>query len=625
MKHPTLKHLSVIFIILIWLFGCISTPQNSSTSQTGSCRNKSDRLAISQVQGTGHRSPYDGKKVGCVAGIVTAIDGGGFYMQSEISDSDTSTSDGIYIDLLTFATVKVGDEVLISSGEIREYNPAGIGENSLSRTSLRTSEVEVLSSGKDLPAPVLLGEGGRAIPDRVVENDVNGYVGQNDALFDPDEDGMDFFESLESMRVQVNNAVAVSSVNSYNEVTVIADSGKNASGLSPFGVLLLAEDDANPERIMLDDKLIRMPDIMLGDVFTQPIIGIVDYDFENYRILPTEKLVFQSMGLVDEITNVEAPVLKSTQISVASLNLLNLSHLESPERVEGYASMIVGKLGSPDILVLQEVMDDDGRLDSAVVTANENMESFTAAIKSMGGPDYRWFNIDPERNADGGIDGGNIRVVIIYRMDRGLKILSALPGTAGQEVGLTGQGTDLALTQNPGLIWPNNTAFSQSRKPIIAQFQFLDQNFFVVGAHFNSKGSDGPLYGDRQPPNLDSERQRIAQAKAVNGFVKDILELDPQARILVAGDLNDFPWSETLKTLSGTQLTNLFDTIDRQQWFTYIYEGNAEVMDQMLLSESFMQSLNEFKPFHLNSVSLAEQQLSDHDPIIAILDFAYYE
>lgn len=213
----------------------------------------------------------------------------------------------------------------------------------------------------------------------------------------------------------------------------------------------------------------------------------------------------------------------------------------------------------------------------------------------------------------------------MFRLDRGLRFLSATPGKAGQEVGLKGQGTDLGLTNNPGLIWPNNYAFGQSRKPIVAQFQFMDQNFFVIGVHFNSKGPDGPLYGDRQPPNLDSEKQRIAQAKAVNGFVKDILERDPQAKILVSGDLNDFPWTESVQTLAGTQLTNLFDTVDRELWFTYIHEGNAQVMDQMLVSESFMQNFSTFRPLNLNSVLAADDQLSDHDPIIAIFDFAYYE
>lgn len=622
MKIRNLLNICLIGLSCIMLTSCTTFPLNSVTNQSGSCQDA--QLSISQIQGAGHRSPYDGKEVRCVTGIVTAVDGGGFFMQATEEDGDPATSEGIYVDLLTFLSVKVGDEVIVETGNIREYNPAGLGENSLTITSLRTSEVKVLSKENPLPAPVLLGDGGRSIPNQIIENDVNGNVGQGEPLFDPDEDGMDLFESLEGMRVQINNAVAVSSINSYNEVVVVADGGKDATGLSPFGVLLLSEDDPNPERLMLDDKFIRMPEIMVGDLFTQPIIGVVDYDFGNYRIQPTEKLVFEPKGQVENIRNVSfLGELKPSQLSVVSMNVLNLSHVESPDRVDGFADMIVNQLRSPDILVLQEVMDDDGRLNSDVVSADENIGSLAATITEQGGPEYRWFNIDPKRNADGGVDGGNIRVVIMFRLDRGLKFLSGLPGEAGQEVGLTGEGSNLALTNNPGLIWPNNSAFNQSRKPMVAQFQFMGESFFVIGVHFNSKGPDGPLYGDRQPPNLDSEKQRIAQAKAVNGFVKDILEGDPQAKILVAGDMNDFTWSDPLKTLAGNELVSL--TVDIESRWTYIYEGNAQMIDHMLVSEAFMQNVYNFYPIHLNSALPAEQQLSDHDPILAVLDFAYYE
>ena len=192
-----MRRIALIFFSLIWLFGCTVTSQNTSNSQNGSCQSESNQLAISQVQGAGHLSPFNGEEVFCLKGVVTAKDGGGFYMQSETPDEDSATSEGIYVLLLSFALVEVGDEVLISSGEIKEYNPAGVGENSLTRTSIRTSDLEVLSSGNDLPAPVLIGEGGRAIPDRIIENDVNGYVGQGEGLFDPDEDGK--FEEAKSL------------------------------------------------------------------------------------------------------------------------------------------------------------------------------------------------------------------------------------------------------------------------------------------------------------------------------------------------------------------------------------------------------------------------------------------
>lgn len=617
------RNLSLLFILTLIIASACSVPNN--TVVVGDCGKGTPYLPIHEIQGMQHRSPYDGKEVFCVQGIVTALDGGGFYLQEMYPDDDPRTSEAIYVDLQAFASAKVGDQVVIETGTIREYNPAGVGENSLTKTTLRTAKVEVVNSDLPLPDPVVLGSGGLNIPDRIIENDVKGYVGRGNALFDPEEDGMDFFESLESMRVQINNAVAVSSVNGYNEVVVLADKGENASGLNQAGVLLLSPDDPNPERLLLDDTFISMPKIRIGDHSTQPIIGIVGYDFGNYRIMPTEKLVFEPGEAVEKLTDTPEISLTNNQLSVVSFNTLNLNFSEDPERLNKIAAMISRTLASPDILILQEIMDDDGRMDSQTTSAEKNLGALRDAIKTNGGAEYLWFNIDPLRNADGGVNGGNIRVVILYRLDRGLKFLSAPAGSAENEVGLRGEGDQLVLDHNPGLIWPNNSAFRQSRKPIIAQFQFNDQDFFVIGLHLNSKGPDGPLYGDEQPPDLASEKQRIAQAKAVNGFVKDILELDPNARILVAGDFNDFPWTESISTLKGQQLNNLFDTNPPEQWFTYLHEGNGQVLDQILVSDALLSQVKEFMVFNINSVMPAKDQISDHDPVMAIIDFGYYE
>lgn len=620
-----LRPLLIILLSIFFINSCFGQGGLIEPSVAGACGNEKEFLPINQIQGVQHRSPYDGKDVYCVRGVVTAVDGGGFFLQGQEPDDDPRTSEAIYVDLLAFVNVKKGDLVVVEEGNIREYNPAGLGENSLTTTSLRASKVQVLKSNQTLPAPVVLGEGGRTIPDRIIENDVNGYVGRSNALFDPQEDGMDFFESLEAMLVQVNNAVAITSVNGFNEVVVLADGGKATSELNEAGFLLLAEDDPNPERLLIDDAFISMPQIKLGDTFTSPIVGIIGYDYGNYRIMPTDKLVFQANNRAASIVQSFDRVLTDNQISIASFNALNLSHLEDPERLKAIANMIHSKLSSPDILVIQEIMDDDGRLDSGLTSADENLKALSVAIKAAGGPEYLSFDIDPERRADGGVDGGNIRVAILFRLDRGLEFLSASIGSYDSEVGLRGTGFDLVLTQNPGLIWPHNSAFNQSRKPIIAQFRFKQQNFFVIGTHFNSKGPDGPLFGDEQPPILASERQRVAQAKAVNGFVKDILELDPNAKVIVAGDMNDFPWTESIKTLEGQQLHNLFATIDRNRWVTYLHEGNGQVLDQMVVTDGFLERLVEFQVLNVNSALPAREQTSDHDPIIAIFDFGIYE
>ena len=54
-------------------------------------------LTISQIQGRGDASPYDGKTgLGCVTGCVTGVTADGFTLQSTEPDADPLTSEGIY-------------------------------------------------------------------------------------------------------------------------------------------------------------------------------------------------------------------------------------------------------------------------------------------------------------------------------------------------------------------------------------------------------------------------------------------------------------------------------------------------------------------------------------------------
>ena len=436
---------------------------------------------------------------------------------------------------------------------------------------------------------------------------------------------MDFFESLEGMLVQINNARAISTRNRYNEVFVVADNGQDAGIFSDEGCLILREDDPNPERILLDDAFILMPAVYVGAIFSQPIVGVVDYDFGNYRVQPLSKPVLSQNEALSP-----APAQgtqQEWQLAIATYNLENFNSLLDLERSRQIAEEIVDYLKAPDILVLQEVMDDDGSLDSQVVSAQRNIASLIDDITtvSSGAVVYKALNIDPNRNADGGIDGGNIRTVILYQTKRGLRLASNTAGTADQETALTAENGRAMLSLNPDRIWPGNSAFMNSRKPIAAQFVFNGQDIYIIGNHFNSKGEDGPLYGDQQPPQTPSERQRIAQAKAVNGFVRDILDINPQAMIVVLGDLNDFPWSASIQTLEGDLLENLVNNLPENQRFTYLHDGNGQTLDQMLASRSLAGRLVDYQVVHINSLSLPKEASSDHDPVVAIFDLSAIE
>ncbi|MBJ8193610.1 endonuclease, partial [Bacillus cereus] len=71
---------------------------------------------------------------------------------------------------------------------------------------------------RPLPSPILLGEQGRVMPTSVVDND-------GMTVFDPQEDGLDFFESLEGMRVELKDATVIGPYG--YEIPVRIDNGPN--------------------------------------------------------------------------------------------------------------------------------------------------------------------------------------------------------------------------------------------------------------------------------------------------------------------------------------------------------------------------------------------------------------
>jgi predicted extracellular nuclease len=95
-------------------------------------------------------------------------------------------------------TVPIGDSVRVE-GKVNEFIPAG-GTN-LTVTEIESPRSRRCSTGNPLPAATILGTGGRLVPTEVIDND-------NFADFDPAQDAIDFYESLEGMRVTVPNAQA---------------------------------------------------------------------------------------------------------------------------------------------------------------------------------------------------------------------------------------------------------------------------------------------------------------------------------------------------------------------------------------------------------------------------------
>jgi VCBS repeat-containing protein len=422
------------------------------------------------------------------------------------------------------------------------------------------------------------------------------------------------------MRVQVNDGLVVGPTSGFNETWIVADNGANASPFTARGGVIITPGDFNPERIQLDDTLYpggsgAWPDVNVGASLNDPAIGVIHYGFGNFELLVTQTYTVDPGTLARETTSLTG---SDRELTVATFNVENLAGNAAPAEFAERADQIVNHLGSPDIIVLEEIQDNNGATNDSVTDATDTLNNLIAAIVTAGGPTYQFMQINPVDDQDGGQPGGNIRVGFLYNPARVSPAVGPVGGSldANSAVCIPG-GVELAF--NPGRIDPTNTAWDASRKPLAGEFLFNGETVFVIGLHFASKGGDDPLFGFTQPPVLNSEVQRLQQAQVVNDFVDSLLACDPNANIIVLGDVNDFDFSSVASTLAGGVLSNLMTTLPANERYSYVFEGNSQVLDQVLVSQNVFSNLIAYDVLHINAEFT--EQVSDHDPSVMLARF----
>ncbi|MCB9898236.1 MAG: endonuclease/exonuclease/phosphatase family protein [Planctomycetes bacterium] len=568
-------------------------------------------VAIHAIQGRGHVSPLRGRFVRDVEGIVTAAQRGWFTLQQVpgSEDDDPATSEAVLVAAGRFRVPAPGDRVLVT-GRVEEFLPGGVESNLSVTRVLLHDPWTLVASGVALPQPVLIGAAGRDPPRRVFDDDTEGgVIGKGPSTFDPEHDGLDFWESLESMRLRLDDPPIVGHSTSYGEI-VVAPPG---SDLLPSGLLAARPDDFHPERLLVDDMFVRMPPCDAGDRVQGALVGVLDYGFGCYRLQLTEPIAVER----GDVGSTPVPETDPSCLTVGSFNIENFSAHTEPARVAAVAQRIVDDLRAPDLLALQEVQDDSGPIDDGTTSAQGTLGVLCDAIVAAGGPRYRALELPPVDGEDGGQPGGNIRVALLFRSDRALSF-SARPGAAsaaGLSV-VTGLDGGPSLAANPVRVEPDNPAWRHSRKPLAISFRWGEHTLFVIVVHLNSRGGDDPLEGAFQPPRLPSEEQRSAQARVLAEFTKRIVTLDPRADVLLLGDCNEFAWSPPLRELADT--TGMSDVIgrvpDAQRW-SYVYQGNAQVLDHLFASSALAARLRATHVVHRDAHR--HDGASDHDPIWA--------
>lgn len=178
------------------------------------------------------------------------------------------------------------------------------------------------------------------------------------------------------------------------------------------------------------------------------------------------------------------------------------------------------------------------------------------------------------------------------------------------------------LFPNPGLVAPGDAAWLASRKPLAALWGTVDGagRVWTVNVHLASKGGSTSLAGDARPPVNGGVEQRAAQAGLVAQFVAEVEGVDAGAKVVVAGDFNEFAWVGALEGLmEGSGLRDLDEVVGvaGAERYTYVYDGGAQALDHGLVSAAVAEGVVGWEHVHVNTWG---EGASDHDPSVGRVD-----
>ncbi|MGW3241918.1 endonuclease/exonuclease/phosphatase family protein [Streptomyces sp. NPDC001070] len=560
---------------------------------------------IHDIQGTTRVSPLKGQTVTRVPGVVTGVrtsGSKGYWIQDPEADADARTSEAVFVYTGSATpTVAVGDKVLVT-GKVSEYYPSSTTQ---SVTEITGPTATVLSGGNALPAPVTLDA--TTVPAAYAPDAGGGSI--EDLPLDPAAYALDFYEAHEGELARFSDARVTGGTTQYHEVWVTVKPAENPTGRG--GTVYGAYDQPNTGRIKVMSLVpaADVPAADVGDTLAGTTTGTIDYDgFGGYNLQATQLGTLADNNLKREVTRKQ----KGGELAVATYNVENLDPADPADKFARLADGVVTNLSSPDIVALEEIQDNNGATDDGTVAADQTVQKFVDAIVAAGGPRYSWRSVDPTNDTDGGEPGGNIRQVFLFNPER-VQFTDRAGGDATTAVQAVKSRKGLQLSVSPGRINPTSEAWNASRKPLVGEFRFHGEPVFVIANHFNSKGGDQPLHSRYQQPVRSSETQRKLQATEVNTFVKSLLAADKHANVVVLGDLNDYEFSDTVSTLtSDGVLKDLLTTLPKSERYTYVYEGNSQSLDHILLSPGLRSF--DYDVVHINA-EFADQA-SDHDPQI---------
>ncbi|HXH69008.1 MAG TPA: hypothetical protein VNI60_01540 [Pyrinomonadaceae bacterium] len=601
--------------------------------------------AIGEVQGEKNVSPFDGQTAR-LTGIVTARIRSGFFLQSadDKTDNNPATSEGIFV----FTKSEPGGEATVGNlisvtGTITEFRPkaepASLPITELSMMKDRDT-IKVVSKGNTLPKPITL------------------------MTADFAANKIDQLEKYEGVRVFVETLTAVAPTKGR----VDDKTGTSVSDGVFYGVLKgisrpfrepgmdiydigFASDkekdrikkdspktpifDSNPEtlRIDSDEQLGAQAINVTSKAEIKNLAGVLHYGYQKYTILPDA----DGKPIVSNLIRSQTlPQPTEQQFSLAGMNLENFFDDEDDpkmkedivtseafqNRMKKISMAIRDYMRFPDVIGTIEVEN------LAVLKKLADKINADAIAANQTNPKYEAYLID-------GNDGRGIDVGFLVKSSR-VNVIEVKQ--LGKDDKFKNPDKDEEnLHDRPPLMLQATINDSKTNKPFA---------FTVIVNHLKSfLGIDDPKDGGARV-----RLKRQMQAEFLARVVQERQKLNQNERIVLLGDFNAFQFNDGIGDIIGVikgtpapkeqvltasedlvnpDLTALVDLIKPDQKYSYSFNGNAQVLDHMIITQAMRKHLAafgfarfnaDFPETYRNDANRVER-FSDHDAAIGYFNF----
>lgn len=603
-------------------------------------------MTIAEVQGEGAASPVVGHSVK-LTGVVTARTRTGFFLQTpdDMADSNRNTSEGIFVFTRTAPPVEADLGNIVSvTGTVEEFKRESDAlASSVTELSMRKDrdEIKIISSGNVMPKPIEL-----------TGNDFLSNAADN-------------LEKYEGMRVQIDEMTVSSptggrvDIKNFSSATDGAFWGVLKAFPRPFrepgrdirdfaspaeldqfrkAYPKAAVFDSNPEVIRVDcDDQVPTPTQKAAAyacevpamAVIKNIVGVLHYSYGKYTVLTD---IDKRPSMTTAINSNPLPVPGERQFVVVGMNIENFfDDQDDPDiredvvekeaferRLHKISKAVREFMKLPDVI---GVVEAENLNTLKRLAAKINTDAVAA-----GAADPKYAAYLTEGNDGRGIDNGFLvktaRLNVIETKQLGKDEKYRNPVTKEEAY----------LNDRPPLMLRASIGDAKTGRPF---------EFTVIVNHLKSYS------GYNDPKRMENVRlKKRLQAEFLARLVQSRQQADPKERMILIGDFNSYQFSDGILDQIGTitgkpagkielpmasddlvnpDLIDLVNVIAHSQLYSFIFDGNAQVLDHIIITENLRKHTRGFGYARINADQPESyrgdagriERFSDHDPAVA--------